>query len=82
VKPREYRFQVRHVEKQRLLLRALNDMRIEGETTVQSQAIIGMVHELERLIALRQRHRRLSLEQWRGPRTRVKKSSYAARLRR
>lgn len=62
--PRRYnsrhRFSVHHQAKQRLLLRALNEMDCSKETPEESRAIAEMVTRLEALLSSRQFVRTLS----------------------
>lgn len=62
----EHAFRVRHQRKQELLLRALEQLKSESETPVETQAIVDMIRELEQLLAMRQRSRKLHAETWRG----------------
>jgi len=65
---RETVFRVRHQAKQRLLLRALEQMEQSEETPLESAAVEAMVIELERLLGRRQRRRELGLKRLRVPR--------------
>lgn len=51
----EYRFSVRHQEKQRILLLALEEMGTQSETAEESAMIAEMITTLEHLLALRRR---------------------------
>lgn len=55
----ERRFVVHHQEKQRIILRALEQMDTAGETAEESAAVTEMVVKLERLLDRRQRRVRL-----------------------
>ncbi|HXG58134.1 MAG TPA: hypothetical protein VNL91_03855 [Thermoanaerobaculia bacterium] len=57
MRPREHKFIVRHQQKQRLLLRALEQMDTSSETPAESAAITEMIVRLEELISRRQRRR-------------------------
>lgn len=52
-----HRFAIHHQAKQRLLLKALNEMNTADETPEESRAITEMVCRLEQLLSLRQRAR-------------------------
>lgn len=49
-----HRFSVHHQVKQRLLLKALNDMDTSAETPEESRAIVEMITRLEKLLSSRQ----------------------------
>lgn len=56
---RDYRFAVRHPAKQRIILRALNEMQSDQESADETQAVTEMVTELEALLRVRRRVRKL-----------------------
>lgn len=69
---RDHRFSVRHRERQRLLLLALEQMKITAETLEQSRLITEMIVELERLLSSRVRG---------GQRRSYRRSAFIVRLR-
>lgn len=58
MRSRDYQFRVRHPEKQRLILKALNEMRTESETPQESSIISGLIADLESLLEQRKRLRK------------------------
>lgn len=54
-RPNGYRFSIRHQEKQRMMLRALEEMSTKSETQEESAMIAEMIIELEHLLAARRR---------------------------
>lgn len=66
----EHKFVVRHQQKQRLLLRALESMDTSSETRSESEAVSEMIVRLEELLARRQRIAVLGTKPPRKPRKR------------
>lgn len=56
-RPKEHKFVVRHQRKQRLILRALEQMDTSNETAHESAAVTDMILRLEELLLRRQRRR-------------------------
>lgn len=63
-------FTICHQVKQRLLLRALNEMDARGETAAETKAVVEMITRLEEILSVRKR--RYTLQ----PVTRRKRSTY------
>lgn len=75
MRSRDYGFRVRHPERQKLLLQALNDLAIPDETPQQSRVITEMIQTLETLLAARRRMRKFVGEKWRAPNARAVRKS-------
>lgn len=73
-----HRFAVDHQQKQRLLLRALEQMDTSGETTEETRAVVQMITRLEELVGRRKRARVLTSSARRQP-TGRKRCAYGTR---